>query len=84
MFDALLSFFGLVRISRAENATATLHGFYASCVVAGVQTDFNVPPSPTYAKTTDKWWREEFRNIIKINSDDIEITTGPYFLDKPI
>ena len=78
--DKILLFFGLCRIKKVKNVTATMHRHFVACVQNGVESDFGVKPKPGYLPNKcDKWWKETFKDCMAFNSDDINITSEPKF-----
>lgn len=80
-FNKLLAFFGLVKISRAKQLTARMHGYYVQTVVHGVMADFGASPSNLFISDAEAWWSNEFDRILANQSDDVEIITEPKFKD---
>jgi len=75
MTNKILSFFGLMKISTAEQLSARLYRYHVKCVLDGVKKDFGATPSLEAIPKASKWWEETFSQIVKRGYDDVNITT---------
>lgn len=81
MFNKILAFFGLAKISRVKRLTTRMHEYYVQTVNDGVMRDFGVSSQINAVSEAGAWWSNEFDHILKQQSDDVKIITQPRFRD---
>lgn len=79
--NCVLSWFGLMKISRARELTRVMHVFYAECVVNGVKEDFNALPAKHFQSKGEAWWLATFDQILLLHHDKVRIGTIAKFED---